>query len=475
MAALSVTDRDGKKFDLDMARVDALRAALRGTLLTPEAPGYDESRALWNGMIDRRPALIVRCLGVSDVVTCVNFAREHGIALSMKGGGHNIAGLACCDGGLMLDFCNMRGVWVDSALRVAHAQGGCLLGDVDRETQLHGLAAPLGFVSLTGIAGLTLGGGFGYMSRQYGWTSDNVRSMTVVTAHGKIVRASEKENADLFWGLRGGGGNFGAVVDIEYSLYPLGPEIFGGAVVWRADSTLEVMELFRKTAAAAPPELTLVLVLRIAPPAPWIDKDVHGKPIAMILACHTGKVAEAEKLLAPIKAFGKPVGDMMQRRPYVTQQNLLDATQPKGRRYYWKSEFVSSFEPELFAKLKEHGDRLQSPHSAAILFQLGGAIGKLPDSHSAVGNRGTGGLFNITAAWDAPADDAKNVDWARKAWQDLKQFSTGGTYVNFLNEEEAGERIQDAYGGNLARLAEIKRAWDPDNLFRMNKNITPAR
>ena len=230
MPSLAASNRDGKPLELDMKHVDALRAALRGTLHAPGAPGYDESRSLWNAMIDRRPALIARCVGVADVVTCVKFAREHGVALSMKGGGHNIAGLACCDGGLMLDFCGMRGVWVDSALRVAHAQAGCLLGDVDRETQLHGLAAPLGFVSMTGTSGLTLGGGFGYMSRQYGWTSDSVRSMTVVTADAKIVRASEKENPDLFWGLCGGGGNFGVVTDIEYSLYPVGPEIVGGAV-----------------------------------------------------------------------------------------------------------------------------------------------------------------------------------------------------------------------------------------------------
>jgi FAD/FMN-containing dehydrogenase len=474
MTTLAAMNRDGNPMELGGKHVDALKASLRGTVHLAGSPGYDDARALWNGMIDRRPALVARCLGVADVVTCVNFARESGIALSMKGGGHNIAGLACCDGGLMVDMGAMRGVWVDPAAKIAHAQGGCLLGDVDRETQLHGLAAPLGFVSLTGCAGLTLGGGFGYMSRRCGWTSDSVRSMTVVTAEGKIVRASEKENKDLFWGLRGGGGNFGVVTDIEYSLYPVGPEIVGGAVAWRADSALEVMELFRKSAAAAPDDLTLVLILRIAPPAPWIDKSAHGKPVALILACHTGKVADGEKLVAPIKSSGKPVGDVMQRRPYVSQQSLLDATQPNGRRYYWKSEYISGIEPETLAKLKEHGDRIFSPFSAAIIFQLGGAIGKHPDSHSAVGNRGAGAVFNITSAWDDPADDAKNIDWARNAWQDLKQFSTGGTYVNFLNADDVGQRIHEAYGDNFGRLREIKRAWDPDNLFRVNKNVTPV-
>jgi hypothetical protein len=255
----------------------------------------------------------------------------------------------------------------------------------------------------------------------------------------------------------------------------VGPEIVGGAVAWRGESTREVMEHYRKAVAAAPKDLTLVLILRLAPPAPWIDPSSHGKPVVMIVACHTGNVADGEKLLAPIKGFGKPVGDVMQRRPYVTQQSLLDGTQPKGRRYYWKSEYVSQFEPETFAKLKEHGDKIASPHSAAILFQLGGAIAQHPDSHSAVGNRGAGGLFSIASSGENAVEDEKHIGWARTAWEDMRQFSTGGTYVNFLNEEEAGDRIQDAYGNNFERLGEIKRTWDPDNLFRMNKNIAPAK
>jgi len=474
MSTLAATSRDGSPLTIDVKHVEALRTTLRGGLYGPGSPAWDESRTLWNGMIDRRPALVARCVGTADVIACVKFARETGIALSMKGGGHNIAGLACCDGGVMLDFCQMRGVWVDAAARTAHAQAGCLLGDVDRETQLHGLAAPLGFVSLTGIAGLTLGGGFGYMSRQYGWTSDSVRSMTLVNAQGEVTRASERENPDLFWGLRGGGGNFGVLTGIEYALYPVGPEIVGGAVAWHADSTPAVMELFREATERAPADLTLVLILRVAPPAPWIDPAAHGKPVAVIVACHTGNAAEGEKLLAPIKAFGKPVGDVMQRRPYVTQQSLLDATQPNGRRYYWKSEYMTGFEDDVFVRLQEHADRIVSPHSAAILFHLGGAIAKHPDSHSAVGNRTAGAVFNITAQWEKAADDEKNIAWARAAWKDLRRFSTGGTYVNFLNADEAGERIHDAYGSNFARLQEIKRSWDPDNLFRVNKNIAPA-
>ena len=471
VAALTI---DGAPLALEQKAVEGLRASLRGPLLLAGDAGYDDARSVWNAMIDRRPALVARCLGVADIVAGLRFARESGIALSIKGGGHNISGLAVAEGGLMLDLSLMRGVWVDPRSRIARAQAGCLLGDVDRETQLHGLAAVLGFVSATGVAGLTLGGGFGYASRRFGWTSDNVRSMDVVTADGRLVHASEEENADLFWGLRGGGGNFGVVTGVEYVLYPVGPEIYGGAVAWRADEAPRVLEMFREAAAEAPPELTLVAAMRIAPPAPWLDKDVHGKPIVMLLACHIGDVAEAEKRLAPIKAFGKPVGDVLQRRPYVTQQSLLDATQPRGRRYYWKSEYLPGIEREMLAKVMEHAARITSPHSAVIVFQLGGAVGSRPNDHSAVGNRDAAAVLNITAAWDKKEEDPTHVEWARSTWRDMRRFSTGGTYVNFLTEEETGERVAAAYGKNLARLAEIKARWDPTNLFRMNKNVAPA-
>ena len=387
---------------LDPTLVQGLRAGLRGPVLAASDPGYDETRAIWNAMIDRRPALIARCIGVSDVLACVRFAREHSLALSMRGGGHNIAGLALAEGGLLVDLSLMRGVWVDPAARVARAQGGCLLGDVDRETQLHGLAAALGFVSATGCAGLTLGGGFGYLSRRFGWTSDGVRAMELVTADGRQVRASEKENPDLFWGLRGGGGNFGVVTGIEYELHPVGPEIYGGPVAWRAESAAEVLELFRTLASEAPRELTLVGVMRKAPPAPWLAKDAHGQLIVMLLACYSGKPEDGEKLLAPLKALGKPVGDLLQRRPYVSLQNLLDATQPKGRRYYWKSEYLPGITAELVAKQREHAERILSPHSAVIVFQLGGAIADRPADHSAVGNRDAAAVLNVAGSWRSP-------------------------------------------------------------------------
>ena len=459
---------------LDTPAIDQLKTRVRGVVLTPDAPGYDESRSVWNGMIDRRPAVIIRCLGTADVIAGIGFAREHGLAISIKGGGHNIAGLAVADGAVTLDLSLMRGVQVDPASRRAWAQAGCLLGDVDRETQLHGLAAPLGFVSNTGIAGLTLGGGFGYLTRRAGWTCDNVLSFDVVTAEGRVVRASASENPDLFWGLRGGGGNFGVVTGFTYRLIEVGPEIVGGAIAWPAEEAPRVLELFRTLSADAPPELCLVAALRKAPPAPWIVKEFHGKDIVALFVCHSGAVAEGERLTAPIKRLGKPVGDILQRRPYVTQQSLIDATQPKGRRYYWKSEYLPGHDPELLAAAMRHAARTPSPHSAIVVFPVDGALNREPVDHSPVGNRDARSLFNIPGSWERPEDDAANIEWTRNAWQDLRRFSTGGTYVNFLTEDEGGDRTLAAYGRHFERLAQIKATWDPTNLFRGNKNIPPA-
>ena len=458
---------------LDPAHVDALRSRLRGPLLQAGHAAYDDARALWNGMIDRRPALVARCLGVADVVAGVQFARERDLPISIKGGGHNIAGLAACDGGLMLDMSLMRGVWVDPAARVARAQAGCLLGDVDRETQLHGLATVLGFVSPTGIAGLTLGGGFGYLTRRFGWTCDNVVSMQVVTADGRIETASERENPDLFWALRGGGGNFGVVTGFEYVLHRVGPEITGGAIAWLAEDAPAVLGMYRRLVAEAPPELTVLAALRIAPPAPWIAREAHGKPVVVLFVCHTGPLEEGAELVRPIKGFGSPVGDVVQRRSYVSQQSLLDATQPKGRRYYWKSEYLPAIGDELLTAAMEHGARITSPHSAVILFPLDGALNDLPEGHSPAGNRDAAALVNITAAWESAADDDTHIEWARSAWRDMRRFSTGGTYVNFLTGEEGDDRTRAAYGPHYARLAEVKARWDPTNLFRVNRNIAP--
>lgn len=465
---------DGREIELDQQMVGGLRMRLRGPVLLPGDAGFEEARTLWNGMIERQPALVARCLGTADVIEAVRFAREHELLLCIKAGGHNIAGLAAADGALMIDLSPMRGVWVEPGRKIAHAQAGCLLGDLDRETQLHGLATVLGFISLTGCAGLTLGGGFGYLTRRFGWTCDNVLGMDVVTAEAKLVRASRDENADLFWGLRGGGGNFGLVTGIDYALHPVGQEIVGGAVAWPASAAEDVLELYRSLAEAAPRELTLVALMRPAPPAPWLPPEMHGKPIVIILACHSGDPAEGERLVAPIKAFGKPVGDVLVRRPYAQLQSMLDATQPKGKRYYWKSEYLAGVEPELCDELIAHAGRIRSPHAAIALFQLGGALNELDEDHSPAGNRQARYVFNITGAWDRPEEDAANIEWARAAWTGMKRFSTGGTYLNFLTGDEGDERTAAALGNALPRLAGIKRAWDPQNVFRTNRNIRPG-
>ena len=465
---------DGREIDLTPELLSGLKARVRGPVLILGDAGYEESRTVWNAMIDRAPALVVRCLGTADVIGCVQFARTHGLLLCIKGGGHNIAGLATADGALMIDMSLMRGVWVDPQRKVAHALAGCLLGDLDRESQVHGLATVLGFVSLTGIAGLTLGGGFGYLTRRWGWTSDNVLGMDVVTAEGKLVRASSDENADLFWGLRGGGGNFGVVTGIEYTLYPVGPEIVGGLVAWPASDAPAVLELYRTLAEQAPPELTLVLMMRPAPPAPWLPKEMHGKPIVGLLACYTGPPEEGEKLVAPIKAFGKPVGDVLVRRPYTQMQALVDGTQPKGRRYYWKSEYLPRIEPALCEKIIAHAAKIPSPHSAVALFQIAGAVNGPAADHSAVGNRDARFVLNLAGSWERGEEDSANIAWARDAWNDLKSFSTGGTYINFLTADEGPERTAAALGKGFARLAKIKAQWDPQNIFRTNRNITPG-
>jgi FAD/FMN-containing dehydrogenase len=412
----------GREIELKQETLNGLKMLLRGPVFLPGDVGYEESRTVWNSMIDRKPAIVARCIGIADVIACIQFARENELLLCIKGGGHNIAGLATADGALMLDMSLMRGAWVDPQRNIAHAQAGCLLGDVDRETQVHGLATVLGFVSLTGIVGLTLGGGFGYLTRRWGWTSDNVVGINVVTAEARPVRASSDENTDLFWGLRGGGGNFGVVTGIDYALYPVGPQVVGGIVAWPASEAPKVLELYRTLAETVPPELTLVALMRPAPPAPWLPKEMHGKPIV----------------------------------------------------YYWKSEYLPRIEPALCEKVIEHAARIRSPHSAVILFQIDGALNQLREEHSPVGNRGARYVLNLAGSWEQAGDDTANVEWARDAWNDMKSFSTGGTYINFLTEDEGPERIEAALGKGLERLAEVKAKWDPQNVFRTNRNIKPA-
>ncbi len=464
---------DGRAVEISPEVLQSFKAGFRGPVLTPDDAAYEESRRIWNATIDRHPGLIVRCTGTVDVVQAVRFAHQHRLLVSVRGGGHNIAGLAVCEGGLMIDMSLLRGVWVDPASRTARAQAGCTLTDVDRETQLHGLAAVLGFVSATGIAGLTVGGGFGYLTRRHGWTCDTLVSMEVVTADAAVLRVSADENEDLFWALRGGGGNFGIVTSFEYRLFPVGPEILGGAIAWRGEDARMVLDAYRAFSAAAPRELTSVAVLRIAPPAPWLPKEIHGKPIAAIFICHSGNAGEGEEALTALRKLGDPVADIITRRPYTQMQSLLDATQPKGRRYYWKSHYLPRIGPEMIRLAVDHAGRIASPHSAILLFQIQGALGELPAEHSPAGNRDAAYVLNIAGSWEKPDDDAVNVKWARDCFEATRSCSTGGTYINFLTEEEGADRIEAAYGrSTLDRLAALKRKYDPDDFFRHTKRIS---
>lgn len=473
---IDLVGADGRAVRVADDALQAFRTAHRGPVLDRDAPEYDETRKVWNAMIDRRPGLVARCTGTRDVVHAVRFAREHDLLLSVRGGGHNIAGLAVCEGGLMIDLSPMRGVFVDPRARVARALGGCTLGDVDVETQLHGLAAVLGFVSATGIGGLTVGGGFGYLTRRFGWTCDNVRSMEVVNADGDVVRAAADENDELFWALRGGGGNFGIVTSFEYDLHPVGPQIVGGPIAWRGEDAAEVLERYRALTAVAPRELTCVAVLRIAPPAPWLPKEIHGKPIAAVFVCWTGDEARADEVLAPLRACGRPIADAITRRPYVQMQALLDATQPKGRRYYWKSHYLPGLDPALFDVAVAELARIPSPHSAVILFHLEGALGEHAADRSPAGNRDAQFVLNVAGSWERPDADAQNVEWARRTFEATRAFSTGGAYVNFQTEDEGHDRIEAAYGATtLARLAALKQRYDPGDRFRHNKGFTRPR
>jgi len=464
---------DGGTVDISLEVLQSFKTMFKGAVLAPDDAAYEELRKVWNAMIDRRPGLIVRCTGTVDVVQAVSFARQHRVLISVRGGGHNIAGLAVCEGGLMIDMSLLRGVWVDPVQRLARAQAGCTLGDVDRETQLHGLAAVLGFVSATGIAGLTVGGGFGYLTRQHGWTCDTVLSMEVVTADAQVLRVSADENPDLYWALRGGSGNFAIVTSFEYRLFPVGPEILGGAIAWRGEDAKQVFDAYRELTAGAPRELTCVAVLRIAPPAPWLPKEIHGKPIAAIFVCHTGNAEDGEALVDRLRKVGRPIADIVTRRPYTQMQSLLDATQPKGRRYYWKSHYFAGIDPRLVGLVVEHAGRIRSPHSGIILFHIQGALNELPADYSPVGNRDAAYVINIAGSWEKPDDDEINVRWARDCFEATRSCSTGGVYINFLTEEEGADRIEAAYGRSiLKRLAALKRKYDPDDFFRHTKKVS---
>jgi FAD/FMN-containing dehydrogenase len=454
--------------------VERLRADVRGPVILPADPGYDAARAIWNGAIDRRPAGIARCTGVADVVAAVGFARERDLPVAVRSGGHGVGGHALCDDGLVIDFSPMKGIRIDPLARTARAEAGVLWGELDRETQLFGLATVGGIVTHTGIAGLTLGGGIGWLMRKHGATVDNLLSADVVTAQGEIVTASEEENPDLFWAIRGGGGNFGIVTSFEYRLHPVGPIVLAGPVFHPLEHASEVLRFYRDFIAVVPDELTTIFELSVAPPLPFLPEEVHGKPIVMVGACYAGSPDEGAEVVRPLKQFGRPIADLLQPKLYTALQSMFDPLVPHGWHRYWKSVELPPLTDDAIDTLVEHAPAVTSPKSYCIVFQLGGALARVGADETAFSQRDAAHNVNINAVWTEEDPDAEHhIAWARDFFGALQPHAGARVYVNFLGEE-GGNRVRQAYGArNYERLVELKRAYDPTNFFRLNQNIEP--
>jgi FAD/FMN-containing dehydrogenase len=448
---------------------DALRDRLRGDLILPEHPDYDRARTVWNGSIDRHPAAIARCSGTADVSAAVRFARERDLLVAVRGGGHNVAGHAVCDDGLVIDLSGLRAVTVDPLARIAQVGPGATWGDVDHETQAFGLAAPGGIVSTTGVAGFTLGGGLGWLTRAYGAACDNLLGADVVTAEGELVRAP----ADLLWGLRGGGGNFGIVTRFELALHPVGPTILGGPMMYPLARTRDLMALRRDLHAAAPDELQTIVILRQAPPAPWVPPAVHGEPVAVLVACWCGELDAGRDALAPLGELGEPLADDLGPMPFTALQSFFDASMSPGFENYWKAEYLDDSDDSMFETLEDLVADISSPLSDVKVMQLGGALARVDDGAAAFAHRAAPTVLNITSRWADPAESERHIAWTRDVWQAMQPWSSGGVYVNFLGDE-GPDRVRAAYGdAEYARLVELKRRWDPQNVFRLNQNIAP--
>jgi FAD/FMN-containing dehydrogenase len=454
--------------------VERLRAGVRGTVILPADPGYDTARRIWNGAIDRRPACIARCTGVADVVAAVGFARERDLPVAVRAGGHGVGGHALCDGGVVIDLSPMKGIRVDPVARTARAEAGVLWGELDRETQLHGLATVGGIVTHTGIAGLTLGGGIGWLMRKHGATVDNLVSADLVTADGEVLTASENENPDLFWAIRGGGGNFGIVTSFEFRLHPVGPIVFAGLVFHPLEDAPEVLRFYRELAAAAPDELTTIVELELAPPLPFLPEDVHGKPIVMVGACYAGPPEDGAEVLRPLKQFGNPIVDLLEPKPYLALQSTFDPLVPHGWHRHWKSVELPPLTDGAIDTLIDHTSRITSPRSYTIILQLGGALGRVPEDATAFSQRDAAHNVVINAVWTEDDQEGdRHTAWAHDFFDAVKPHARDRVYVNFLGDE-GPDRVRQAYGAaKYDRLVEVKRAYDPTNVFRLNQNIEP--
>jgi FAD binding domain/Berberine and berberine like len=465
MTDIQIATTDGTSKILEEATVRAFRAGFRGPLLSPGDGAYDETRKVWNGMIDRRPALIARCSGVADVVAAVSFARAHGLLVSVRGGGHNTPGVAVCEGGLMIDLAGMKSVRVDPAGQTARAEGGTTWGDFDRESQLFGLATTGGAISHTGIGGLTLGGGLGWLAGKYGLACDNLLSVDLVTAEGRILKASADENAELFWGLRGGGGNFGIVTSFEYRLHAVG-RLLAGPVLYPFAKAKEALALYRDFATSIPDELNTVAALMNSP---------DGDPLAAVVVCYNGSVEAGERVLRPLRTFGPPLADDVAPMPYCKVQTLFDEAFIRGRRYYFKSNFTRSISDAAIATLVEHFATAPSRLSMLYFQQLGNSANRVSATATAFSHRDALCEWGCDAVWTDPVQDGANIRWAREVAEAMRPFTSGSDYVNHigLEAEEGTDRIRAAFGANYDRLVALKNRYDPTNLFRHNQNIKP--
>ena len=465
---------EGGLIHLTPAQLDELESRAGGALLRPGDEGWDEAVLIWNGMMAKAPALVFQPSSARDVAAAIRFAREHGVLLSIKGGGHNVAGTSVAERGLMLDMSRMRHISVDPGARLAHVGPGCLLKDIDRATQEHGLATPLGFISEVGVAGLTLGGGLGYLTRRFGWTVDNLEEVEIVTADAEIRIGSRGENADLFWALRGAGANLGVVTRFTFRLHEVGPTVYGGLIAWPFERADTILRAYRTITTEAPRELAVWLLLAHAPPAPFVAEEWHGRKICGMAVCYSGDLDATEEVLAPIRALGDPVIDLLQMQPYTRVQSYLDDSEPKGSHYYWKTDCVSELSDELLSITRDLFAECSMPGADLGFLHVGGALNEHPEDDGAVGNRDAHYVYGAKGMWEPNEPNADAYTrWIRHAWEQLRPFSTGRTYINFQTADEGEDRIRATYGANLDRLLRVKEEYDPSNMFRVNRNIRP--
>ena len=452
--------------------IERLQSTLRGQVILPDDPEYDEARSIWNAMIDKRPGAIARCSGTADVMQAVQTAREHDLLLSVRSGGHNIAGSALCDGGLTIDLSGMNSVHIDPHTRRAYVEPGATLGDFDHEAQAFGLATSLGINSTTGVAGLTLGGGFGWLTRKHGMTVDNLVSVEIVTADGQRLWANADQNADLFWAVRGGGGNFGIVTLFDFKLHSVGPEILSGLIVYPFDEAKSLLNQYREYAKTIPDDLSVWAVLRKAPPLPFLPPEVHGTEVVIFAFMHAGDIKEGESLVDPVRHFGEPVGEHVGLNPFTAWQQGFDPLLTPGARNYWKSHNFAELSDGAIDTVIEYAGSLPSPQCEIFIAQMGGEANRIAADETAYAHRDVNFVLNVHGRWDEADQDDECITWSRDFFNAATPFAMGGVYVNFMTEEET-DRIGLAYGSNYDRLAKIKQKYDPDNMFHTNQNIKP--